>query len=97
MAGAAAAGLWLVDRRLGVVATVAAVLMAGSRVYIAAHYPHDVVAGLVVGAAVTLLGWFALRRLLTRLVEALTGTALRPLLAGRPLDERLGDGLAVRR
>ena len=53
MAGAAAAGLWVVDRRLGVVATVAAVLMAGSRVYIAAHYPHDVVVGLVVGAAVS--------------------------------------------
>jgi undecaprenyl-diphosphatase len=94
MAGAAAAGLWLVDRRLGVVATVAAVLMAGSRVYIAAHYPHDVVAGLVVGAAVTLLGWLALRRLLTRLVEALTGTALRPLLAGRPLGGPVGGPLA---
>jgi undecaprenyl-diphosphatase len=85
MAGAAAAGLWLVDRRLGAVATVAAAVMAGARVYIAAHYPHDVLAGLVVGAAVALLGWAILRRLLTRLVEALTGTALRPLLASRPL------------
>jgi membrane-associated phospholipid phosphatase len=39
MAGAVAAGLWFVSRRLGVAATVAAVAMAYSRVYIAAHYP----------------------------------------------------------
>jgi membrane-associated phospholipid phosphatase len=92
MAGAVAAGLWLVSRRLGVVASVAAVLMAASRVYIAAHYPHDVVAGLAVGAAVALLGWLALGRLLTRLVEASTETALRPLLASRPLGGPLDGG-----
>src|SRR6478752_9325357 len=38
MAGAVAAGLFLVNRRLGVVAMLAAVVMAFSRVYIAAHY-----------------------------------------------------------
>lgn len=91
MAGAIAAGLWLVDRRLGVVAAVAAVLMAADRVYIAAHYPHDVLAGLAVGAAVALLGWAAVRRPLTRLVGALTGTAVRPLLASGPLSGPLGD------
>ena len=65
MAGAAAAALWLVARVLGALATVAAVLMAFSRVYIAAHYPWDVVVGLVVGALVALLGWLLLRGLLT--------------------------------
>src|SRR4051794_38512827 len=84
MAGAAAAGLWLVDRRLGVVASVAALLMAASRVYIAAHYPHDVLAGLVVGAAVALLGWAVLGRLLTRLVARLSEGPLRPLLSSGP-------------
>ena len=67
MAGAAAAGLWLVSRRLGAVATVAALLMAVARVYIAAHYPWDVAAGLLLGAAVSLLGWALLSRLLTGL------------------------------
>jgi len=65
MAGAAAAGLWLVSRILGAVATVAALVMAFSRIYIAAHYPWDVVAGLVFGALVALVGWALLRMPLT--------------------------------
>lgn len=64
MAGAAAAGLWLVSRVLGAIATVAAVAMAFARVYIAAHYPWDVVVGLVFGALVALVGWALLRVLL---------------------------------
>jgi membrane-associated phospholipid phosphatase len=62
MAGAVTAGLLLVFPRLGLVAAVTAVLMAFSRVYIAAHYPWDVVAGLVLGAAVAVLGWLLLQR-----------------------------------
>jgi membrane-associated phospholipid phosphatase len=62
MAGAAAAGLWLASRALGAIAAAAAVLMAFSRVYIAAHYPWDVVAGLAFGVLVALLGWVLLRR-----------------------------------
>jgi membrane-associated phospholipid phosphatase len=62
MAGAAAAGLCLVSRALGAIAAAAAVVMAFSRVYIAAHYPWDVVAGLAFGALVAVLGWFLLRR-----------------------------------
>jgi membrane-associated phospholipid phosphatase len=65
MAGAAAAGLYLVGRRLGLVAVALAVLMACARVYIAAHYPWDVVAGLLLGAAVSLAGWWLLRVPLT--------------------------------
>ena len=69
MAGAVAAGLLLVSRRLGLLAVVAALVMAFARVYIAAHYPWDVIAGLGLGAAVVVLGWVLLgRRLL-----ALTG------------------------
>lgn len=80
MAGAAAAGLWLVSRVLGAVATVAALAMAVARVYIAAHYPWDVVAGLLFGALVALVGWVLLRVLLT----AVTGW-----LRARPGARRL--------
>lgn len=65
MAGAAAAGLWLVSRVLGAVASIAALAMAFSRLYIAAHYPWDVVAGLLFGALIAWVGWALLRIPLT--------------------------------
>jgi membrane-associated phospholipid phosphatase len=73
MAGAAVAGLWLVSRRLGAITAVAALALAFSRVYIAAHYPWDVVAGLAVGAVIALLGWVLLATPLT----AITGRVRR--------------------
>jgi membrane-associated phospholipid phosphatase len=83
MAGAVTAGLWLVSRRLGAVAAVAALLMGFSRVYIAAHYPHDVLAGFALGAGVVLIGWLLLSRPLTWLVELLSRTPLRAVLSAR--------------
>ncbi|HEX3003368.1 MAG TPA: phosphatase PAP2 family protein [Angustibacter sp.] len=71
MAGAVAAGLLIAHRRLGLVAAVAALVMAFSRVYIAAHYPWDVVAGLLFGALVALGGWALLRRPLTAVTARL--------------------------
>ena len=84
MAGAAAAGLWLVSRRLGLVATAAAVLMAAARVYVGAHWPGDVLVGLVLGAAVALAGYRLLRPLLAGSVTRLGRTRLRPLLTSVP-------------
>ena len=83
MAGAVAAGLWLVSRRLGLVAAVLALAMAFSRVYIAAHYPRDVLAGLALGALVSLGGWTLLGRGLTALVGRASRTPLRPLVSSR--------------
>jgi len=92
MAGAAAAGLLLYSQRLGIVAGAAALLLAFSRVYIAAHYPHDVLAGIAVGAAVTVIGWWLLARPLTALVDWAQRTRLRPLVSATPAAGR--DGTA---
>jgi membrane-associated phospholipid phosphatase len=71
MAGAVAAGLLLAHRRLGTLASVAALVLAFARVFIAAHYPWDVAGGLVLGAVAAVGGWLLLRRPLT----AITGWA----------------------
>ncbi|SDT18598.1 phosphatase PAP2 family protein [Actinopolymorpha singaporensis] len=84
MAGAVTAGLFLVSYRLGLVGLVAALVMAFARVYVGAHYPGDVLAGLAFGAAVVLVGFVVLRRALLWLVEMLARTPLRPLLTAAP-------------
>ncbi|MGF1431203.1 phosphatase PAP2 family protein [Kitasatospora sp. LaBMicrA B282] len=52
---AAAAGLLLADRLLGWLALAGAVLLGFARVYVGAHYPHDVFAGAVLGALVAVV------------------------------------------
>jgi undecaprenyl-diphosphatase len=84
--GAVAVGLSFANRRWGIVATVLALLMAFTRVYVGAHYPTDVVAGLALSGIVATAGWFTVMPVLRRLVGWLTGTPLRPLFthAERP-------------
>ena len=91
VAGAVAAGLWLVNRRLGLVAAAAALLMALARVYIAAHYPLDVLTGLVVGASVALGGWRLARPALMALLERIERTRLAPVFLPRPAAGPTGD------
>lgn len=83
MAGAVAAGVLLAHRRLGsvgLVAVLAALLMAVTRVYVGAHFPGDVLAGLGFGAAVTVAGHVLARPLIEALVRRLARTPLRVLV-----------------
>jgi membrane-associated phospholipid phosphatase len=80
MAGAVAAGLWLLNRRLAIIAALAALLMAAARVYIAAHYPSDVGAGLLLGATICLTGYALQDPALARIIGRLRRSQLRPLL-----------------
>ena len=50
---AMAAGVWLVNRRLGMVVGVGAMLFAGARVYAGMHYPLDIVSGALLGIVTT--------------------------------------------
>ncbi|MFE3520925.1 phosphatase PAP2 family protein [Streptomyces sp. NPDC059161] len=82
IAAAAAVAILLTDRALGTIAVPAALLMGASRVWIGAHYPHDVVIGLLVGTAVAAALAPAARRS-APVVERLAGTRLRPLVTAR--------------
>ncbi|MGW3497018.1 phosphatase PAP2 family protein [Streptomyces sp. NPDC001020] len=81
VAFAFAAAFFLVSRRLGAVALLTAVVMGASRVYVGAHYPHDVAVGALVGTIVSLVVVVLGRRLCAPLVERMRAGALRPLLA----------------
>ena len=84
VAVALAAGLWLANRKLGLIAAALALLEGFSRVYLGQHYPHDVAAGLVLSTLVLLAGWPLAHRPLTRLLAALETTPLRPVLTSTP-------------
>ena len=80
MAGAVVAGLLFVHRKLGLYAVGAAVLLAFCRVYVGAHYPIDVLAGLALGAVVVLAGMPFAPPLLTPIIETVSRSRLRPLV-----------------
>ncbi|WP_418060335.1 phosphatase PAP2 family protein [Pimelobacter simplex] len=84
MAGAVAMGLALAHGRHALTWTGAglAVLMAATRVYVGAHFPLDVVAGLLVGAAIALASYRLVRPVAVRLVEAVARTPVRALVHG---------------
>ncbi|MGK5630407.1 phosphatase PAP2 family protein [Streptomyces sp. URMC 123] len=81
IAAALAVGAVFAWRRIAVWALPLAVLMAASRVFVGVHYPHDVAAGLLLGAAVAALGAVLLVRPGTAVVERLRRGPLRPLLS----------------
>lgn len=82
--GAVAAGLMFTSRRWGSVAAALAVVMAFARVYVGAHYPGDVLAGLALGAAVAAVGRLVVVPQLIRLARWLSRTAVRPIVTSAP-------------
>lgn len=81
IAGAAAAAVIIAWRRFAVAAVLFAVLEAFSRVFVGAHYPHDVTVGLLLGAVVATLVSLLAARPMTALVDKLAEIdVLRPLL-----------------
>lgn len=85
MAGAVAVGLLFANRRWGIVASMAAVLMAFTRVYVGAHYPSDVLAGLALGGLVAATGAIWLVPLIDRGVRRLATTPAGWLVTSRPI------------
>jgi undecaprenyl-diphosphatase len=83
-AGAVAVGLLLTNRRWGIVAAVLAIVMAFTRVYVGAHYPGDVIAGLALGGVAAAAGAVLVVPLLTRLAEHLSRTRFRVVLLSHP-------------
>jgi membrane-associated phospholipid phosphatase len=80
---ALAVGLWLINRRLGMIAVAAALLEGFTRVYLGQHYPHDVAAAVLLSTVVMLAGWLVVRRLLRNVLRLLTRTPVRPLITAR--------------
>ncbi|MEU3519878.1 phosphatase PAP2 family protein [Streptomyces sp. NPDC006654] len=91
VAFAAVAALLVIDRALGAVALVIAIPLGISRVYVGAHYPHDVVAGAVVGVLVGIVAVRAGERFGGPVVKRLRTGPLRflfdtPQAGARPVQ-----------
>jgi len=80
VAVALAVGLWIVNRKIGLVAIALAAVEGFSRIYLGQHYPHDVIAAVALSAIVMMGGWYLARGPLTRLIATLERTPLRPFL-----------------
>jgi len=82
--GAVTIGLFYVNRTLGYLSLFLGILIAFARVYTAAHYPLDLVAGFVLGGVVAYGGYKLTRSYLVRLFYLFLKTPLWPLFGSHP-------------
>lgn len=90
MAMAIAVGLFVANRKFGLVAIALALLEGFCRVYMGVHYPTDVIGGLALGTAVALL----LAPLAMMLLTPLVGAVARAGAVGRLVRSRGADAVA---
>ncbi|MCU1677052.1 MAG: Undecaprenyl-diphosphatase [Frankiales bacterium] len=85
VAGAVATGIYLGSRRWGLAAGAVAVLVAFTRTYVGVHFVQDVVGGLLLGAAVTAIGWALVGDRLVRVVDRTAAGRWAQLVRARGL------------
>lgn len=81
---ATVAALWLLDRRLSVIAAAFALFEGFTRVYLGDHYPHDVIGAALLALPVAYLTSRTLGRIAEPLTTRLRTGALQPVLTAAP-------------
>ncbi|TQF07443.1 phosphatase PAP2 family protein [Kitasatospora acidiphila] len=92
MAMGVAVALFLVNRRLGAIAGVLALLQGFCRLYMGVHYPTDVLGGYALAVAVVLLLAPLANVVLVPLCHAVARSAAAPLVTAGPAGAGAGPG-----
>ena len=74
-------GIWLTNRKVGIVLFVMATLMSLSRIIIGIHYPSDILAGAAFGVAVTAVIWQLLKHVIRPVADVFLAILERLYLA----------------
>ncbi|HZG02201.1 MAG TPA: phosphatase PAP2 family protein [Streptomyces sp.] len=91
LAMALAVGIFMVNRKLGLVGILVAVFAGFCRVYMGVHYPTDVIGGLALGTAVALLLAPAALALLTPLLRAVASSRIGRLVCAPEAAARTAE------